>query len=601
MSVRPRDTVRSTPLRTLRFGGMWRRRPVPRATLTIVVGLLAAAIAIALGATGPLRQLERDTVDQRFVVRGNQPDPKDVVVVGINEQTLRALPYNWPFPRSLHARVIENLLRDGARVVAYDIEFSAASTPLEDAALLSEARRAGPRLVLGTTLIKNGRDDVIDGARLRASGVHIANSDFRLDDDGVIRRVPGRVHGQPQFAVTAARLASPKPIHQRPLRGSGAWIDYTAPDGDLHELSYVDVLRGQVDPKFVRGKVVIVGATATVLQDHHTTPLGEMTGPQVLAAATHTVLDGFPLSDPPGWLEPLTAILAGLVAPLATLRGRAGREIVRALVAAAVGLVVLLVGTQVAFNAGAVIGLVVPLLALVLGTVGAVALAYATEVRARRRTRTTFERFVPKEVVGELLERTDASPRLPGERIEATVLFCDLRGFTSLAEQLEGDVIDVLNRWFNEMGDAVLDHGGTLVSFQGDGIMSVFGAPLHVPDHAAQALAAAREMLDVRLPRFNAWLEDHGLIDEPKRMGIGINTGTIMSGSVGSERRLEYAAVGDATNTASRLQSLSKQSDHQLFVAQSTRDALGDADGLVRLGPMELPGRREPCTVWTLG
>src|SRR5262249_38836577 len=91
-----------------------------------------------------------------------------------------------------------------------------------------------------------------------------------------------------------------------------------------------------------------------------------------------------------------------------------------------------------------------------------------------------------------------------------------------------------------------------------------------------------------------------GLIDEPKRMGIGVNTGLIMSGSVGSERRLEYAAVGDATNTASRLQSLSKQSDHQLFVAQSTRDALGDAHGLVPLGPMDLPGRQEPCVVWTL-
>jgi adenylate cyclase len=139
-----------------------------------------------------------------------------------------------------------------------------------------------------------------------------------------------------------------------------------------------------------------------------------------------------------------------------------------------------------------------------------------------------------------------------------------------------------------------------LVSFQGDGIMSVFGAPLKMPDHAARALAAAREMLDVRLPRINAWLQEEGLIDEPARMGIGINTGTIMSGSVGSDRRLEYAAVGDATNTAARLQALSKRSEHQLFVAQSTRDALQDADGLVLLGPMELPGRREPCVVWTI-
>jgi adenylate cyclase len=580
---------------------MWRRRPVPRAALTLAVGLVAAGIALAAGATGPIRQLELDSVDQRFAVRGNQPEPRDVVVVGINEQTLKALPFNWPFPRSLHARVIRNLLRAGARVVAYDLEFAAPSTPHEDAALLTAARQAGPRLVLGTTIVKDGQNFVIDGTGLRAAGVHIGNADFRLDEDGVIRRVTGRVHGQPQFAVTAATLASRRPVHQRPLQGAGAWIDYTAPDGDLRELSFVDVLRGEVDPKYVRGQLVVVGATATVLQDHHATPVGEMTGPQVQAAAAHTVLAGFPLSDAPGWLEPLAAIVAGLLAPLATLRGRAGREIVRALAAAALGLVALLVGVQLAFDGGAIIKLVVPLIALVLGTAGAVALAYTIEIRARRRVRATFERFVPKEVVGELLARGDASPRLPGERVEATVLFCDLRGFTTLAETLEGErVIDVLDRWFNEMGDAVLDHGGTLVSFQGDGIMSVFGAPLKMPDHATRALAAAREMLDVRLPRINAWLDEQGLVDEPRRIGIGINTGTIMSGSVGSDRRLEYAVVGDATNTAARLQSLSKESEHQIFVAQSTHDALADADGLIRLGPMELPGRREPCVVWTL-
>jgi adenylate cyclase len=146
----------------------------------------------------------------------------------------------------------------------------------------------------------------------------------------------------------------------------------------------------------------------------------------------------------------------------------------------------------------------------------------------------------------------------------------------------------------------VLDHGGTLVSFQGDGMMAVFGAPLAVADHADRALAAAREMATARLPRFTAWLQEHGLVDAPPRMGIGLNTGMIMSGSVGSERRLEYAAVGDATNTAARLQALSKESPHQLFVAQRTRDKLADADGLVLLGPLELRGRSEPCVVWTL-
>ena len=579
---------------------MWRRRPVPRAALTLAVGLLAAGIAIAVGATGVLDRLELSSVDERFALRGTQPAPEDVVVVGLDDADLRRV-HSQVLPRSLHARVIDNLLRAGARVVAYDIEFSDPSTPHEDAALLNAAKRAGPRLVLATTRIVHGQPTVLDAASLRRHGVRIADADFHLDIDGAIRRVTGRVHGVPQLAAVAAGAATRRPIHPRPLQGKGAWIDYWAPPDEMTILPFADVLSGDVDPKQVRGKLVFVGSTATVLQDFHpTAEPGAMSGPQIQQAAAHTVLAGFPLSDPPGWLEPLMAIVAGLVAPIATLRGRPGREIVRALVAAAAGLVALLAGTQVAFNGGAVIGFVVPLIALVLGTAGAVALAYAIEIRARRRVRATFERFVPKEVVGELLARGDASPRLPGERVEATILFCDLRGFTTLAERLEGEVIEVLDRWFNEMGDSVLDHGGTLVSFQGDGIMAVFGAPIHVPDHAERALAAAREMLDERLPRFNAWLQEQGLIDEPKRMGIGINTGTIISGSVGSDRRLEYAAVGDATNTASRLQSLSKQSEHQLFIAQSTRDKLGEPDGLVRLGPMELAGRTEPCVVWTL-
>jgi adenylate cyclase len=206
---------------------------------------------------------------------------------------------------------------------------------------------------------------------------------------------------------------------------------------------------------------------------------------------------------------------------------------------------------------------------------------------------------VPKEVVGELLARGDASPRLPGERVEATILFCDLRGFTTLAERLEGEVIDVLDRWFNEMGDAVLDHGGTLVSFQGDGIMAVFGAPIHVSDHAERALARARDArrAPAALQRLAAGAEPdrgaqaHGHRRQHRDDHLGL-------GRLGPAP--EYAAVGDATNTASRLQSLSKQSEHQLFVAQSTRDKLGHADGLVRLGPMQLTGRAEPCVVWTL-
>ena len=149
-------------------------------------------------------------------------------------------------------------------------------------------------------------------------------------------------------------------------------------------------------------------------------------------------------------------------------------------------------------------------------------------------------------------------------------MFSDLRGFTSFAEKMPVDqVIEVLNRYLTEMSDAILDHGGTLVAYMGDGIMAVFGAPVEQPDHADRALAAAREMLGPRLERFNEYLRGEGL-GEGFRMGIGLNSGQVMSGNVGSERRLEYTAIGDTTNTAARLEGMTKGTPHMLFAAEST-------------------------------
>ena len=152
-------------------------------------------------------------------------------------------------------------------------------------------------------------------------------------------------------------------------------------------------------------------------------------------------------------------------------------------------------------------------------------------------------------------------------------MFSDLRGFTSFAETLEpAQVIASLNRYLTAMSEAILDHGGTLVAYMGDGIMAVFGAPLEQDDHADRALAAAREMLD-RLEGFNEWLREEGL-HEGFKMGIGLNSGQVMSGHVGSERRLEYTALGDTTNTAARLEGMTKGTPYQLYVADSTRSRL---------------------------
>jgi len=563
------------------------RRPPARLLRALVVGLLAAGIAGLLAAAGTLDGLERDALGTRYDVRGPRAAP-DVIVVGIDEDAA----VRFPFSRALHARAIRGLLAAGARAIAYDVQFSTPRDRAGDEALLHAAE--DPRVVLGTAEVyRDGVPAVIGVERLRRQGTRIGSTLLPVDDDGVWRRMQARVQGLPTLSVLAARASPDAGEHP---------IDYAGPPGTIREIPFLDVLDGRFDRELVRGRIAVVGATALTLKDSWPTPAGDalMPGPEIHANAIQTVLNGYPLRDAAAAVAVLLVLAAGLLAPLATLAGSPARALAQALGAGLLGTLALLGGAQLAFDAGTILPVAAPLLALALGTVGAVALTYLFEVRARRRLRATFERFVAPDVAAELLPEGDAPAQLESRRLEATVLFCDLRGFTSLSERLQAEqVIAVLNRYLDAVSTAVFAHGGTVVSYQGDGVMAVFGAPLPQPDHAVRAFRAAREILDTALPRFNAWLLEERLADGPLAAGIGLNTGFLMSGLVGSDRRVEYAAVGDATNVAARLQALGRDVDAKLFVSQTTCERLGAAaEGLRRHGAVELKGRSEPVTVW---
>jgi len=218
----------------------------------------------------------------------------------------------------------------------------------------------------------------------------------------------------------------------------------------------------------------------------------------------------------------------------------------------------------------------------------------------RQRVRSVFSRFVPESLVDELLAQSGGELRIAAQQLTGTVMFNDLRGFTTFAETRSAEVvIEVLNRYLSEMSDAVLDNGGTLVAFLGDGMMSVFGAPVTNDIHADQAVAAAEEMLTRRLPSINQWLNDSGL-HTGFRLGIGINTGPLMSGNVGSSRRLEYAAIGDTTNTAARVEGLTKDFQVPVLITQSVVDSLSSPPASLRFIDEVAPrGRTTLVKLWT--
>jgi adenylate cyclase len=588
--------------------GLGRFKIASNRHLRVLLLLLVAAFATALGivayGTNLLQSLELSTVNTRFSIRGNEKAPKNIVVVGVDDTTLSTIKRDWPYPRGYEARLIDRIAAGHPAVIASDIQFSQSSPygQNDDIDLLNSLdSHHGITVFSFTQTDSKGGVSFLgspQGTKLLSEvGARPANGLFPQDSGGVIRRFAYSIGRLPSFAVATAEVATHKRVSRSRFSNGSQWIDYVGPAGGFPFVSYSDAYLGHIPSSFWRGKIVVIGATTSVLQDiHPTSTSAHMPGPEIQANAIDTVLRGFPLTAAPGWLNIVLVVVLGLAVPLASLRLGPVTSVGLAVVLGAV----YAVAVQLAFSGGLILSFVYPIGALIVAGVGSLAVQLVTEAFERIRTRDLFSRFVPENVVDEVLASSDGL-RLGGVQRAGTVMFTDLRGFTSFAEKLTpAQVIEVLNHYLSEMSDAILDHGGTLVAYMGDGIFAVFGAPLEMPDHADRALATAREMLEVRLPRFNQWIKDQSL-GEGFRMGIGLNSGNVMSGHVGSERRVEYAAVGDTTNTASRLESMTKGTPHQLFLSDSTREALTQSDErLVYVDEVAIRGRVERMKIWSV-
>jgi adenylate cyclase len=581
----------------------WRRR---KTTLLVAVALLAAGLGIVAYGTHLLRRTELQTIDARFSIRGEQRPKSNVVLVQIDNATLEELrkhhlPSEFPFPRAYEARVIDHLREAGAKAITMDIQFTQPTDPTDDNALAGAIERAHGKIALATTqVLPHGETRVLGGNQVLSElGARPTSANFTLDTDGVVRRFPYADSGLKSIAVVTAEMTTGRAASASLFAHGPLPIDFAGPPGTLHQESFYNVLTRKPDPSAFRGKSVIVGASAPVLQDVHataTTSSATMSGPEVWGDAVSTLLRGAPLRDIADWLNVLVIVLLGAIAPLGSLRLRPLRAFLDALAAAVAFTVVV----QLAFNQGWIVDFVYPLFALGLGTLGTLAVLYLIETIERERVHDLFSRFVPADVVDQVVARTDDNLRLGAVERDCTVLFSDLRGFTSFSEKQPAQrVIEVVNCYLNEMTEAILDAGGTLIAYMGDGIMAVFGAPLEQSDHADRALVAAAEMIGPRLDSFNSWLAEQGH-DHAFAMGVGLNSGPVMAGNIGSEQRVEYTALGDTTNTASRLEGMTKGSGHMLFVADTTRERMGSPDRLVLVGELEVRGRVAAVPVWTL-
>jgi adenylate cyclase len=557
------------------------------------IGLAVTGLALLAHAGGALQRYEADTVDARFALRGDGAVPGDVVLVKVDDQGLRELSERRS-PSGPYVSVIRRLREAGARTIAIDLP----TTGQASAGLLDAIRDAAP-VVIATPLTgaaaARARDSILRQSEVRAGG-----SAFSSDPLAVLREFPYRVGGLESFPVAAAETFLGRTVPRADFPDGRAWIDYAGRPGTIPGLSFATIQSGAFDPRAVRGKLVVVGPYSSTAPDVHATSVTSsepMYGAEVQANAIATILRGFPLRSAPPIVDVMAIVLLGMFAPLVALRVSFLLTLALSTVAGAT----FATAAQLAFNHGSIVAFSYPLGALILSTTGVLAVYYVLERDARHRVRDMFARFVPEGVVNDVLARAGDGVRLGGVQVVGTVMFADLRGFATFAEEREAEeVIEILNRYLSEMSEAILDHGGTLVSYLGDGILAVFGAPIEQLDHAERAYATACEMLDVRLPRFNEWLraQHH---DMQFRMGIGLNSGPFVSGNVGSERRLEYTAIGDTANTASRIEGLTKEAGTMLLVSEATKLALPpDAGRLVFYDEAAIRGRTGTVRLWAL-
>ncbi len=601
-------------------------RPASRPVRAAACALLAGALALAAWGgmhAGVMANLQLRASDALHPRGAAAPD---VVVVGIDDRSIQEVGLPWPWPRDLHARLVDRLTAAGARAIALDVLYAppaagddalAAAVDRAGTVVLAETVQVGGRSahgVLTADLVSPPSDAVADAADASA---HVAVLPDRAD--GVVRRVPlvvddGRALVPALAFTTAALVASDgQPVgppivradgvqlgsRSVPTEGEAAMTISYAPELSAvtseRVVAAVDVLEGRVGADVLDGAVVFVGATDPTLGDHLLTPVakqGGLPGVLVHANAYSTIATRAYLAPEPIARSVLSVLVVALAAALAV-------QLLRLWLAP-----LAVAGIAAAFVAqgfwmggrGTVVDLVYPGAALLAAVPASLAVRYLLEVRQRRVVTGLFSLYVPAAVAEEILTSGLVEEVVAGQRVEVSTMFCDLRGFTALSAAHDPtEVREMLDHYYEFASEIVLRHGGTLMQYVGDEVFAVFGAPLADAAHSQHATDCAAELQTGR-PRLTAVLEDHGL--PPLTYGIGVNSGPVVAAHTGSSFRRQYTVIGDTVNTGSRL--CSQAGRHAVVISDAVAQALTDAPEMEDMGPLAMKGVRDDFVAWRL-
>lgn len=570
--------------------------------LIVVVGL--ACVAFRLG--NPLARLSYD-LSFRFA---RAYAPPEVVMITVDDESRKELdiPANQPFPRALHAKLLDRLKRDGARIVFYDLIFDLPSDdPSVDEIFAAAMKRHGS-VVLSGLHDQVGRDSAVQTIitqptsvlREAARGWGLAGP-LVLDPDNTVRRVGLPASEHPLAHWLVAELADASATKRLADRNAVRWLNYYGPAGTITWCSFHEALDDQMrSADFFRGKIVCIGGKPSAVgrifgEDEFGYPHARWGAPYIVGLEVHATALLNALRDEALERMPLALELA-LIAMLGILAGVIvyGLTPVRGLLVLAVVVVAISIGAIALQIYGHVWWnwLVPAVLQLPLAGVWSTATRYAGEARRRAQLRQAFSLYLSPHMADRISEER-FSLKPGGELVEATLLFTDCKGFTAMSEELKDPklISDTLIAYFTQTSKHVLENDGTIIKYIGDAVFACWNAPVADPEHAAKAARAGWAMAEAA---------KQVVLGRALTTRVGICTGEVVSGNLGSPYRFDYTCIGEAVNFASRLEALNNHMGTSVLIADTTRRAIGDRFICRALGSFIVKGKTTPVAIHEL-
>ncbi|MFH0906564.1 MAG: adenylate/guanylate cyclase domain-containing protein [archaeon] len=569
--------------------------------ITIIISLIIAVVLSLFFLLGLFQNINLKLTDNLY---GGKTPTNSIIIIGVDNKSLSEIG-RWPWKRDIYAKAFENL--SDAKVIGVDISFFENSSEQDDAILAKAIEKQKGKIVLTSEYtsydFKNkiliGKNIITPISQLKELSPNSGYINLPLDKDGVNRRVYFIEGDYVSFSEKIYSIYTN--TNQTKLRedykDNELLINFVNKPGSFTTYSFSDLVNRRLDKELFSNKIVLIGATASDFHDEYLTPTSNgtpMSGVEIHANAISTMLTKNYLHKQSNLSLIIAIFIISILCGLLLLKFPIKFSVPLLIII----IIIYLIFAILIFKNGIILNLIYIPLTIIISSFGNISYFYIFEEREKKKTVNAFSKYVSSEVVQELL-KDPSKLKLGGEKKKVTLLFSDIRNFTTISEKLTPEqVISMLNIYLDKMSESIIEEKGLIDKYIGDAIMAFWGAPLPEKNHAILACNAAIKMNKHLTSVKNQLSIEMNLTDF--RIGIGIHSGDAIVGNIGSSKRFDYTAIGDTVNLASRIEGLTKEYGLTILISEFTFSQLNDNFYARKIDLVSVKGRTKPIFVYEL-